>query len=463
MNQLTTNVRISDAPEGKGAQLFCVTSLIFLSLAALMLAGRSTFLLTPVLTGHGLSWISLLFYGAGLSGIFGVIYWALPMVYRIPLYSEKFVFLHYGFHLAGTILILLYVLVPGLHQAAMGQTFIACGALIFVLNLNGTFRSLTRPDASSAFLSATALWLLVIAFLGVPFAKEAPLPMLIGTQWSIAWLVFSLSGVFLNGLMGLALKVTPPSLGNDSFHTTSAWYALAFTNGGLAWMFAATAFGPFSFLIFCAGVYLLGVIIYLAVFFSMVQQRISYWLPWDAKILIATFSLIPIAVALLILDAWQRIVPPVVAAASAVTPALPEPMKADPTTGPLPLDFLPIDGAILLIVLLGVALPACIGLLFQLIRLQNGFIGKGNANELSVSLSEQILMASFFNYATGFLMLIPGMWVGIEKIVNLGSLFLLVGSLGFLGNYFYSQRTVSLATSPNKSDTNVDFTTSCAE
>lgn len=443
-------VHVPDAPEGRGARLFCVTSLVFLVFSCLMLAGRPAFLLTPVLTGHGLSWMSLLLYGCGLSGLFGTVYWALPKIYDIPLYSEKFVFLHYGFHMAGTFLVLLGILLPQFPQASMGATFLGCGALIFAVNIGGTFRTLARPDVSSAYLTATVVWLLIMAFLGLPFAKVTPLAILEGTDWSAAWLVFSLAGVLLNGIMGLSLRVGPHALGIPLIKTDTAWYALAFTNAGLAWLFAAVAFGPMTFVIFCTAVYLVGIFIFLAEFHGILGRRASHLLIWDAKMLLAGFWLIPVAAGLLMWAAWRRMelaaIAAAEAAAAAATGVVPE--ELDPVaSGPLPVEFLPVDSALFLIVVIGIALPGFVALMFQLIRLQIGLPTGEEELSLRGRLSSQILLAAYFNYATGVLMVIPGAWAGIERILSLGTLFLLVGTIGFLGNYFFSlgRRPLALA------------------
>ena len=118
-----------------GAITFAVTSLVFLVLGCLMLAGRPGFLLGETLTGHGQAWINLMLYGFALPATFGAVYWALPQVFGVPLYSPQMVFLHYGFHLAGFIIVMLLPFVPELPQAAMGSVFIACGVVVFIVNV----------------------------------------------------------------------------------------------------------------------------------------------------------------------------------------------------------------------------------------------------------------------------------------------------------------------------------------
>ncbi len=433
MTNKTTPAQTQTTESGLGAKVFLVTSLVFLVLSALMLAGRPNFLLTPVLTGHGLSWIALLLFGCGLSGIFGLVYMAFPKVFDIPLFSEKFVFLHYGFHVLGTVLALLTVLWPDFPRAEMGATFLACGALVFVINLSLTFRNAARPDIGRVCLSASMVWLLIMAFIGIPFTKEAPLTSLQGTDWSAAWLVFSFAGVVINTLMGLTIRLLPKALGLAETKTPFAWYALIFCNASVAWMFPAITFRSPAFLIFCTVIYLVGSLLFLLGFLAMLQPSRS--LPWDAKMLLTSFSLIPVAACLLILAAVKRLAPAVPA-----DPALaPAPVVTDAVaTGPLPVDFLPVDGALFLMGALAVMVPILVGLVFQYLRIDR----EGESDLLSPSpknrLSELILLASYFNYATGVLLVVPGAWVGIERIVSLGTLFLLVGSLGFLGNYIFS-------------------------
>jgi hypothetical protein len=430
-----------NSSESLGAKWFFFTSLVFLLLGSLMLAGRPQFLLTPVLTGHGFSWLLLLLFGCGLPGVFGVVYWAIPKVFGLRLYSEKFVFLHYGFHYVGFLLVLISVIWPGFGRADMGMTFIACGALALGINLARTFHQPAKPDVASAFLAASVLWLLVIALLGVPFAEKAPLSVLEGSQWSAAWLLLALTGVLLNLPMGLALRVTPFVLGAPVTKTGTAWYALAFSNAGLAWMFPAAAFGPPAFLLFCALIYVFGVLLFFARYFSILQNRTVRVLPWDGKILLTSFSLVPVAGCLLLFSAWEHLQIQAAARAAALAPelagALPDLEEA--VAGGLPLEFLPIDGALVLTCILGIAVPAVVALGFGLMRLEKrSSRAVPAAPSWQAHLAEQILLAAYFNYACGVLLVIPGAWLGIGQMLGLGSLFLVVGSLGFLGNAIFA-------------------------
>lgn len=424
---------------GGGAKWFFVTSLVFLVLACLMLAGRPEFLLTPVLTGHGLSWLLLLLSGAGLSGVFGLVYWAIPKVFGIPLFSGKLVYLHYGFHLFGTLMSVGAIAWPeGLTTGAAGVTLIVCGAVTLVVNMAGTFRQPAKPDVASAYLASAALWVLIGALLGLPFAESAPYSFLVGSNWSEAWLVLAISGVLLNLPMGIALRVTPAALGIPLQKTEMAWYAFAISNAALAWMFAATAYGPMGFLLLCAAIYLMGVLLYFADFYLILQRRTGPGLAWDSKILLTAFSLVPVLACLLIFAAWERMSQPGAEEISGISPAVVEEEIA--ATGPLPVEFLPVDGALVLTGLLAIAIPAVIALGFQPISLHR----PAAANLPRRRLAEQILLAAFFNYSTGVLLVIPGAWLGIEKMLGLGSLLLLVGAAGFLGNYFYatSKKTI---------------------
>lgn len=411
---------------GRGAGIFLVTSLIFLALASLMMVGRPSYLLTPVLTGHGLSWLMLILFGCGLSGVFGLVYRAFPKAFGVPLYSEKFVMLHYGFHMAGTLLALVSVIRPDFPRSEMGATFLACGAVVFIINISLTLRSPSQPDAGRAYLAASMVWLLIMSFLGLPFKAEAPISYLGGTDWSAAWLVFSFAGVVLNTLMGLATRIMPATLGLPPARTGTIWYALIFTNAGLAWMFPAITFRSMGFLFLCAALYLLGAFLYLAGFLGQLNRLPSRVLPWDTKMLVASFSLLPVAAGLLLLSAWERMAP---------TPPTAEGIPVPEPTGPLPVEFMPVDGALALTAALAIMVPTIAALMFQFIRMERGTPETAPPRD---RLSELILLASYFNYATGVLLVVPAAWAGIEKIVSLGTLFLLVGALGFLGNYFFS-------------------------
>lgn len=432
----------SRAQETLGAKWFFFTSLAFLVLGSLMLAGRPQFLLNPVLTGHGLSWLLLLLFGCGLPGVFGAVYWAIPRAFSTPLYSEKFVFLHYGFHYTGFFLVLASVIWPDFGRGDMGMTFIACGALALGINLARTFHRPTKPDVASAYLASSVLWLLVVAVLGVPFSETPALKALEGRDWSAAWMLMALTGVLINLPMGIALRVTPFALGANVTKSGTAWYALAFSNAALAWMFAAAVFGPPSFLFFCSSWYLLGVVLYFARYFSILQNRSTSVLPWDGKILLTSFALVPAAAALLLYSAWQKI-------QAAKLPSLPE--LADSTAtgeeavaipGVLPLEFAPVDGALVLICILGIAVPAIVALGFGLVRIEKGQ-NRTQTEKFSVRsrLAEQILLASYFNYACGVLLIIPGSWLAIERMLGLGSLFLVMGAFGFLGNAIFVTRS----------------------
>lgn len=437
MNNTHSESTTASAPRSPGAAAFLVTSLAALVLAMLMLAGRPAFLLTPVLTAHGLAWLEWIVFGCAFSGFFGVAYDALPRSFGIPLFSEKMALLHFGFHLTGLLLVIFGLFGEGFSQAGMGPTFLACGVVVFVVNVAGSLKNMPRPDAAAAFLCATCLWLVITAFLGVPFAAEPPLKVFPTFGWSAGWLVLAVAGVVINGILGLALRVTPLALGMESKRSAAPWWALVFMNAGLAWLFAAVSLAPMPFVIFCAAIYLAGALIYLGAMPAMLRTGTTNPLVWDAKILVAAACMIPVAIGLLSLAASERL------AIAPVDPAAIEPVVDAAVKGPLPFNFLAVDGAAVLTVLLGVSVPAIIALIFQLLRIENGLPASEESGGFRARLANQILLAAFFNYAIGVLMVVPASWIGIEQIVSLGSLFLLVGAAGFLGNYlFLSKRSL---------------------
>lgn len=437
MNTTHSESIAASAPRSPGAAAFLVTSLAALVLAMLMLAGRPTFLLTPVLTAHGLAWLEWLVFGCAFSGFYGVVYDALPRTFGVPLYSTKMTLLHFGFHLSGLALVIFGLFGEGVSQSQMGPTFLACGVVVFVVNVAGSLKSMPRPDAAAAFLCATCLWLVITAILGVPFAAEPPLTLFPTTGWNAGWLVLAVAGVVINGTLGLALRVTPLALGVESKRSAAPWWALVFMNAGLAWLFAAVSLAPMPFVLFCVAIYLVGALVYLGAMPAMLRTGTANPLVWDAKILVTATCMIPVAATLLAVAAWERL------AVVPVDPAAVAPVVEEVAKGPLPFNFFAVDGAVVLTVLLGVSVPALVALVFQLLRIENGLPASEESGGFRSRLANQILLASFFNYAIGVLMVVPASWIGIEQIVSLGSLFLLVGAAGFLGNYlFLSKRSV---------------------
>ena len=430
MNNPDTKQNGSNA---SGAITFAVTALVFLAIGCMMLAGRPDFLLGETLTGHGKAWINLMIFGFGLPAVFGAVYWALPQAFGVPLFSAKSVFLHYGFHIAGLLIVIVTAFVPELPQALMGTTFIASGGVIFVVNVAMSLRAMQRPDAGSAFISTVLVWLVIALFLGVPFAIQAPLPMLGGTNWSAGWLVFVMAGVFFNAQFGLALRVTPLVIGSKHERTPAAWYALSIVNLGVAWMFAATTFGPMPFLLLCTTAFLVGALVYLGDFWAILQRRPSGDLGWDSKILLTSVWMIPATGLLLIYNAWERM---------AIEPAvLPDGAAAavvEESAGAAPIMVMSLDWTLGLTALLATAVPGLVAVIFQIQKLQTGGTADGAGSSKSQRVAGQLLLASFFNYAVGAGLVVVGAWGVEEQMLSLGSVFLVVGALGFLGNFLYN-------------------------
>ncbi|MFZ4484296.1 MAG: hypothetical protein ACOYOL_10000 [Chthoniobacterales bacterium] len=419
-------------PSNTGAITFAITALVFLALGCLMLAMRPGFLLGETLTGHGQAWIRLMIYGFGLPAVFGAVYWALPKAFGVPLYSPQTVFLHYGFHLAGLVVVMLLPFVPELPQASMGATFLACGGVVFVFNVALSLRRMERPDAASAFLSTLMVWVVLALFLGVPFASEPPLPLLAGTNWSAGWLVFAIAGIFFNAQLGLALRVTPLAVGAKSERTPAAWYALAILNLGVAWMVAAATFGTPAFLLLCTAIFLVGSLIYLADFWAILQRRHgSTALGWDVKILLTAVWMIPAAALVLMYAVWHHmlVAVPEVAADAATAVAAPV------IEGPAPIMVMPLDWTTGLVGLLAAAVPGLIAVIFQLQKLQLPDRADDSPRE---RVAGQLLLAAFFNYAVGAGLVVVGAWGSEDQMLGLGAVFLVVGSLGFLGCFLHN-------------------------
>lgn len=399
-----------------GSTLFIITSLVFLVLSTLMLAGHPGFLLAEVLTGHAQAWISLLVFGFGLPAVYGAVYAALPRAFGLPVWSGQAVLLHYGIHLAGLMIVILLPFVPDLPQAAWGAGLMACGGGIFIVTTAMTLRGMARPDAASAYLSTVMVWLAVVLFLGLPFSSRAPLTLFAGTNWSVGLLVFLVGGVLFNAMLGLALRVTPAVLGCKPERTAAAWYALAILNAGIAWVFAAATFGPPAFLLFCAVILITGALIYLSDFRNLLERR-GGGLSCEVRMLRAAVWMIPMAALLLIHNAGERlqITPSVSADAVELIPAPAAVSSLDWTLG--------------LVAVFAAAIPGMLGIIFQLQKLnaggdkpEQGFLGR-------------LLPAAFGVYAAGTALLITGVWTGAGMLSSFGAALLALGALGFLGSF----------------------------
>ncbi|MBE2180800.1 MAG: hypothetical protein IAE97_10040 [Chthoniobacterales bacterium] len=409
-----------ESPQGgpvtpAGAILFIVTSLVFLVLAGLLLAVQPGFLLAKTLTGHGQAWISLLLFGFGLPAVYGAVYWALPQVFGLPLCSTQAAYIQYGFHLAGLLVVLLLPFVPELPQAAWGGGLMACGGAIFIVNVARTLRRMERPDVAACYLSTMMVWLAAALLLGPPFAAQTPLAPLEGTGWSAGIVVLLAAGVLFNTILGLALRVTPRSLGIQPDRTHAAWYALAVLNAGVAWVFAAATFGPPAFLVFCAVILIAGALIYLSDFRNLLERRRGA-LSCGVRMLRAAVWMIPMAALLLIHDAGERLrLPPSV------------PADAAPLV-PMPVTIGALDWTVALTAVFAAAIPGLLGILFQLQDLQGGDApGRG--------LPERLLPAAFGVYAFGTALLLAGVWTGAGMVSAFGAALLALGALGFLVSF----------------------------
>ena len=408
----TTNPNIpTDAV--KGPLAFTIASLVFLCLSAVWLALNPSLLAQPKISPESSAWVYLAVYGFALTGFYGLVYRSVPILFGVPLYGPQMVVLHLVFHLVGLLILLPAVFYPDLPQGVMGQTFLACGAVTFIVNIASSFKREERPNVPAAFIATSLLWLGIMIIVGIPFSKTPLIAFFSGTDWSPATLALCLAGAVLNAIFGVALGTTRLRIGSTVESTNTPWFAFVLINSGAAWLFAATAFGPPEFILFCAALYLLGVLVYLARFTAILQHREDESLEWDTKILYTALWMIPVSLALFGYAVWMRHL-----------------QKDAP---------LQLEAASLLALVLGVCVPGIVALIYLTSSLLRGD-ERGENAPLDVRLSAQILLAAFFNYAVGVLMIIPGAWLGIEKMLGLGTLFLTVGSIGFLGNFLRSLR-----------------------
>lgn len=413
----------SSRSPGAGALVFVVTALVSLVLSSIMLAGRPDFLLSAIISGHGQAWVKLLLLGFGFSAVFGVVYWALPCAFGVQLASRAAIFLHYALHLAGLLAAMAATFVPALSDARIASLLLACGGVVFIVNASVALRRFPSPDPAVAFLITTMVFLAAALAMGVPFASKPLLPMFAGENWSAGWIVLVTGGILFNVLLSLSFRITPLLTGANPGWIPSAWYALLIVNFGAAWTFAATTFGPLPFMLLCGGVFLLGVLFYLGCFWGVLQQRSIPAFTWDTRVFTGAVWMIAGSAAVFLWAAWHRLGQAVAEVTDAADAAAP---VADAVPAVMPLDW-----TAGLVALLAAAVPGLVALIFQLQRLRRRAAGAPSRA------ADHVLLASFFNYAVGAALVIVGVWGGETQMLSLGTIFLVVGTLGLLGVFLY--------------------------
>lgn len=394
----------------RAASSFLALSLLFLGASTLWIAIQPSLFLDPANANASRAWLYLTLYGFLLPATFGLVYRAIPMAYDAPLLSENLIPLHLALHMFGFGIVIAHAINPDIVSPAMGVTFLAFGVGLFLLNTGYALNKRGLAEPSSAFVAASLVWLAISSVLGLPLSKNPAFASLQDSQWSAATLELSLLGFVTNAILGLALRFTSMRLANDPPRTDSSWFALFITNAGLAWLFGAITYGPAIYALLCAAIYLVGLLVYLARYMAITQQRRVEVLDWDTKLLLTALWVLPAAALLAAWSAWIRMGNP-----------------EQPPAG--------LDTATALTAILAAATPALIALFYQSEAILRGF--KPDEPTAHLRLSSQILLASFFNYATGVCLLLGGAGVVSEKMTALGALFTLVGVLGFTGNLIF--------------------------
>jgi hypothetical protein len=389
---------------------FLIMAMIFLCASTIWIAFKPSLFLEGNVTDSMRAWTCLMLYGFILPAVFGLVYRALPMAYTAALLGENLILLHLGCHMFGFGIFFAHALHPEMVQSGMGMVFLGCGVMAFLINIGAALQKRGLSEPSSAFLAAALLWLAVSSLVAMPLSSEPTFAALKDTQWSAATLQLCLLGFVMNAILGMALRLTSLRLANDPPQTNSSWFAFYITNGGLAWLFGAIAYGPAGYVMICLGVYLAGLLIFIMRHAVITQERRVEVLDSDTKMLVSAIWVLPIVTILAGLSAWIRM--------------------GNPEQQPFGLDIVTVLTAIL-----GVAVPALVALFYQSEAILRGF--HPDEPTAHLRLSSQILLASFFNYATGVCLLLGGAGVGSEKMTTLGAIFTLVGVFGFTGNLVF--------------------------
>ncbi len=428
---MTQSPFVSSRAPSAGTTTFVITALAALVLSCLMIAGRSDFLLEDSVSGHGQAWVTLLLVGFGLSATFGVIYWAVPCVLGVPLFCNRSVFLHYALHLGGLLTALAGTFVTAMSDARIAGILLACGGVIFIVNVSLALRRLKVSDPAAAFLSAMMVFLASAFILGVPFAKRPLLFIFTDANWSVGWIVLVTVGVFFNALLGLSLRVTPVVVGDYEPQTFRAWPAFLILNVGAAWTFAATTFGPLNFMLACSSIFLVGTLLYLGNFWGLLQRRQITKLSAETKVLIGALWMVAGSAVVFIYNIWHRLGIPVPEPSSEAT----EPLVVAKVAV---LKILPLDWTVGLFAMFAAVIPGLVALILQLQKLQAP--SQESAFNMRSRVADNILLAAFINYAVGAAFVIVGVWGSEAKMLSLGTIFLVVGAAGLLGSFLYKRK-----------------------
>lgn len=220
-----------------------------LAVAAVWLALDPGMLLRPHRNAQTVAWTHVFVLGFGLSIVTGALYQIAPVALETVLFSDRLARVHSWLHLAGVPILTAMFYVWDLKQAGHAGSLVFLGMLLLAINLGCTLGRAPRPGVVGAFVASALLWLFLTMVAGLAMAANAFWPFLPqrGGDWLAAHAHLGVGGIFINLIVGLSFRLAPMFLLGAMQSAARAWLAWVFLNAGVAWLFAAIAFGPPAF------------------------------------------------------------------------------------------------------------------------------------------------------------------------------------------------------------------------
>lgn len=402
------------APHRAAARQFFILAMVSLCVSGVWLAVTPEVLLATEATPSIWSLLFVLIAGCFFSLAFAALHAAAPSLYQARILPQWMAQAHFVVHLACVLLVpILMVIADGEWLQKTWMIFFAL-PLLFVLPIFFIMQNGRNQSAATAFLNAAAFWLLVV--IGVAVCRVAGwIPeQFAPARWVPAGFVLLFAGVFANLIHGVLLSYAAGCNAGSPVVTLRVGTALVLVNLGVAFLFHAVAVAPRGVIALFAAIYCLGVAWLDVVVWGLLRARgTAAANPGVRMWLLASWMVFP-AAAVGVATLWRE----------ELGAAL------------LPNSFV-------VTVAFGVAALFALGA-FDLL-LFTVFAAKTTAEP---TLSRQIQIAGYVNAAIGVFVMVPGIWIGNEKVSSLGVFFFLMSLVALVARVvmqFRRQATLAAA------------------
>ncbi len=393
--------------DGKAPRRFLTLALLSLAASSLWLAARPELLLEAKPGAHLLGWLYLLVVGFFFSAGFAAFYSVAPAAFQTRLFRGVMAHGHFLAHVLCVLFLIPLFFFSGAEWLKHFWPVLYAIPLIFVLPLVWALQSGKRGGAALAFLRAAGFWLVVVFAAAILLTVNHFSPFVREGQWIAATLQILIAGVFGNLILGTLLALVAPPSGDGRPLPGRAWMGFLAINLGVALLFHAMALGPRALIVGCAAVFLAGVLLITLEIYSLQRRAVLPAMDSPMKFLFIAVLLIIPSVSIGVAGLWGA-------------ELLPDTSQAIQNSG-------------VLAALLGVVALAAIGLIDKLLPLLPGASQPQAAEGLAKNpLMPQIQVAGYINDLVGVCLMVPGILIGSERVVSLGTLFFVMGVVGFL-------------------------------